>query len=115
MRNTIFAPTHGYKRRGDQVTITDTVKNLSDPDTVILKEKLVGIMPGTSGKAPKNTVFKNYVNLKMIREGNANANKRATDYVIYREKTAKENGVGLGDTDNPTRNMKHLRGLDRLN
>jgi hypothetical protein len=114
MRNTIFAPTHGYKRRPDDVTITDTIKDLSDPNTVITRDKLAAIMPGNTSKAPKNTVFKNYTNLKVIHDGSADADKKARDYFVFRELTAFKNGVGLVDADNPTRNLRYLKGMTKF-
>jgi hypothetical protein len=104
----IIAPTHGYKRSPDQVLKNDTIKDYTD--FTIVHEKIESRVPVSARKAPGNTVFKQYQDMRMIHSGSQRADERARALWIEREATKKKNGVSFPNTQET--NERYVKGIN---
>jgi len=105
----IIAPTHNYRRQPDQVLTNSTIVDMTDAS--IVKEKMVARIPIANRKAPANTTFKQYQDMRMIHAGILNSENDARRRYIEREKTKTKNMTYFPDTGSET-NTKYIRGLN---
>jgi len=101
----IIAPTHGYKRKIDEVN--DDIKN--QEDAVNLEEKIPSRQPEAGKVAPSNTQTKRYHDMRPIHDANEKIDSKVRKRFENYERTKNKNGVFFPQI--AEKNNKHIKGI----